>query len=85
MERELTLDTFHDHFRVLLADDDDDDDINDRINYEINRETNSPILNSPFTTDEVQTCIIKLKITNPQVLITLLINILNTPKIYCAP
>ena len=58
-ESELTLDEFYDHFRVLLTD--DDDDMNDRINYEINRESNSPILNSPVTTDEVKTCIIKLK------------------------
>ena len=58
-ESGLTLDAFYDHFKALLTD--DDDDINDRINYEINKEDNSPILNGPITVDEVEVCISKLK------------------------
>ena len=58
-ESDITLDAFYDHFKGLLAD--DDQDMQDGINYNINRESDTPILNDPITSDEIKRCIIKLK------------------------
>ena len=58
---DLRYTAFYDHFKALLND--DDDDVNDRSNYEINREDNSPILNGPIIVYEVEVCIkVKVKL-----------------------
>lgn len=41
----------------------DDDSTNDSINYEINRESNTPLLSNPITIHEAKTCITKQKST----------------------
>ena len=67
-EIEPSLTAFYEHFRGLLTEENDN---NGRaIDYEIDIESDIPILNNPITTEEVKSCITKLKKTvNPLVLI----------------
>ena len=58
-DNQISLDKFYDHFKLLFTE--DDGDRNDNINYEINSDNSSPVLNDPITIDEIKKCISKLK------------------------
>ncbi len=58
-ESDITLDVFYDHFKQLLSD--GGNNTNDHINYKINGDDNSLILDGLITAEEVKLCISKLK------------------------
>ncbi len=55
---QIPLDTFYDHFKSLLT---EGDDVNERLEFAIHNDADSPILNDPITPDEIRRCIGKLK------------------------